>query len=84
MAHEHLVKWGKEAFDKGFSLDHMENYLVKRGFKRKDALSALHEITAFEGKLHKELMGLKIAMTIIIIMLFLVITGIIIIYLPRL
>ena len=54
MAHQHLIKWGKDAFEKGFSLAHIENYLLKRGLNQHEALQALHEITAFEHKIHKE------------------------------
>ena len=54
MANAHLVKWGKDAFEKGLSLAHIENYLLKRGLKRHEALNALHEITSFEHKIHRE------------------------------
>ena len=50
MSHEHLVKWGIDAFEKGLSLSRIENYLLKRGLKQKEALKALHEITDFEHK----------------------------------
>lgn len=50
MAHEHIIKLGREAFERGLSLEHIENYLLKRGLKQEEALKALHEITAFEHK----------------------------------
>ena len=48
MAKEHLIKWGKHAFEKGLSLNRIENYLLKRGLQQQEALKALHEITAFD------------------------------------
>ncbi|MBI3035560.1 hypothetical protein HYY71_04510 [Candidatus Woesearchaeota archaeon] len=54
MAHEHLIKWGKDAFENGLSLSRIENYLLKRGMNEHEALKALHEITAFEHKIHQE------------------------------
>ena len=48
MAHEHIIKWGRGAFERGLSLAHIEKYLIKRGMKQSEALEALHEITSFE------------------------------------
>ena len=81
MTHEHLIKWGKDAFDKGFSLEHIENYLLKRGMKQREALKALHEITAFEHKLHQEAENIKKALTSIPILILLIILGIVFLYL---
>ncbi len=81
MAHEHLVKWGRSAFEKGLSLEHIENYLLKRGLRQHEALKALHEITAFEHKLHKEAENIRKALISIPILILLVISGIIFLYL---
>lgn len=81
MPHEHLIKWGKDAFDKGFSLAHIENYLLKRGMRRKEALQALHEITAFEHKIHEEAKQLRRELISIPILLFLILSGLIFLYL---
>ena len=54
MAHEHLVSWGKTAFEKGISLAHIENRLLKKGLGRSTALKALNDITGFEHKIHYE------------------------------
>ncbi len=81
MAHAHLVKWGKDAFDKGLSLSHIENYLLKRGMKRHEALNALHEITAFEHKVHDEAENIRKELISIPILLLLIISGIIFLYL---
>lgn len=80
MAHEHLVKWGKDAFEKGFSLEHIENYLLKRGMKRKEALSALHEITAFEHKIHQEAENIRKVLTSIPILILLIVAGLLLLY----
>ena len=58
MAHE-LIGWGRDAFEKGLSLSHIEKYLIKRGFKHHEALNALHEITAFEHKIQDEAKRVK-------------------------
>ena len=81
MAHEHLVKWGKHAFEKGLSLTHIENYLLKRGMKHNEALKALQEITAFEHKIHHEAENIRKALTSIAILLLLIVAGIIFLYL---
>ena len=81
MAHEHLVKWGKDAFERGLSLEHIENYLVKRGLKRHEALKSLHEITAFEHKLHEEAENIRRELVSIPILILLVLSGIIVLYL---
>ena len=81
MAHEHLIKWGKDAFDKGLSLAHIENYLLKRGMRQKEALQALHEITAFEHKIHEEAKQLRRELLSIPILILLVLSGIIFLYL---
>ncbi len=81
MTHEHLIKWGRHAFDKGLSLNHIENYLLKRGMKQHEALKALHEITSFEHKIHEEAQLLRREMLSIPILLLLVFSGIIVLYL---
>ena len=81
MAHEHLVKWGKHAFERGLSLEHIENYLLKRGLKQKEALKALHEITSFEHKIHHEAENIRKALISIPILILLVISGVIFLYL---
>ena len=81
MTHEHLIKWGKGAFEKGLSLSHIENYLLKRGLKKQEALKALHEVTAFEHKIHKEAENIRKELFSIPILILLIIFGIIILYL---
>ena len=80
MAHEHLVKWGKDAFERGLSLAHIENYLLKRGLKQHEALKALHEITAFEHKIHKEAENIRRTLISIPILILLVVSGILLLY----
>lgn len=81
MAYEHLIKWGRGAFEKGLSLAHIENYLLKRGLKHNEALKALHEITAFEHKIQKETQEIRKALISIPILLLLILGGIIFLYL---
>ena len=81
MAHEHLIKWGRGAFDRGLSLEHIENYLLKRGLKQREALKALHEITAFEHKIHYEAENIRKALVSIPILILLVISGVVFLYL---
>ncbi len=80
MTHEHLIKWGKDAFGKGLSLVHIENYLLKRGMKQHEALKALHDITAFEHKIHQEAEKIRKELISILILLFLIISGVIVLY----
>ena len=80
MAHEHLVKWGKNAFEKGFSLEHIENYLLKRGLKQEEALKALHHITAFEHRIHQDVENIKKVLIRIPILILLIVAGIIFLY----
>lgn len=80
MSHEHLIKWGKGAFERGLSLAHIENYLLKRGMKKHEALNALHEITAFEHKIHKEAENIRKELLSIPILILLVASGVIILY----
>ena len=74
MAHEHLIKWGKDAFEKGLSLARIENYLLKRGLKQHEALKALHEITVFEHKIHQEAKNIRKALIFIILSLLTLLT----------
>ena len=80
MPHEHLIKWGKDAFDKGLSLAHIENYLLKRGMKRHEALNALHEITSFEHKIHEEAENIRRELISIPILLLLFVAAILFLY----
>lgn len=81
MPHQHLVKWGRDAFEKEVSLEHIENYLLKRGLKKHEALNALHEITSFEHKIHKEAENIRKSLISIPILILLALSGIIILYL---
>ena len=80
MAHEHLAKWGRDAFEKGLSLSHIENYLLKRGLKKNEALKVLHEITSFEHKMHKESENIRKLLISIPILILLVIAGALLLY----
>ena len=80
MAHEHLVKWGKDALEKGFSLEHIENYLLKRGLKQEEALKALHQITAFEHKIHQDVENIRKVLIRIPRLILLIVAGIIFLY----
>ena len=80
MAHEHLVKWGRGAFEKGLSLAHIENYLLKRGLKKNEALKVLHEITSFEHKIHKEADRMRKQIMVLIALVLLVIAGLSLLY----
>ncbi|MBI2542247.1 hypothetical protein HYV80_06060 [Candidatus Woesearchaeota archaeon] len=80
MAHEHLINWGRHAFERELSLEHIEKYLLKRGLKHKEALKALNEITSFEHKVHEEAVNIRRELLGIPILLLLIVTGIIIIY----
>ena len=81
MTHSHLIKWGKHAFDKGLSLAHIENYLLKRGLKQQEALKALHEITSFEHNIHKEAQNIKKTLISIPVVVLLIVFAIILLYL---
>ena len=80
MAHEHLVKWGRDAFEKGLSLAHIENYLLKRGMKKHEALKVLHEITSFEHKIHRESENTKRMLVIVLVLILLIIAGVLFLY----
>jgi len=80
MYHSHLIKWGKDAFERGLSLTHIENYLLRRGFKQHEALKALHEITAFEHKIHQEAENIRKSILSITILFLLIISGLIFLY----
>ena len=81
MTNEHLVKWGRDAFERGLSLDHIEKYLLRRGLRKHEALKALHEITAFEHKIHQEAKNIRKALISIPILILLIISGVIVLYL---
>ena len=80
MTHAHLIRWGRHAFEKGLSLEHIEKYLLKRGLKQHEALKALHEITAFEHKIHQEAENIRKALISIPILIWLIISGIMLLY----
>ena len=80
MVNEHLVKWGKDAFEKGLSLIHMENYLLKRGLKKHEALKVMHEITSFEHKMHKESENIKKLLINIPILILLIVASVLLLY----
>lgn len=80
MSDTHLIKWGKHAFEKGLSLTDIENYLLKRGLKENEALKALHEITSFQHKIHKEAENIRRALISIPILILLIISGVILLY----
>ena len=80
MAHEHLVKWGRDAFEKGLSLSHIENYLLKRGLKKNEALKVLHEITSFEHEMRKESENIRKLLISIPILIMLIVAGMILLY----
>ena len=80
MVHEHLIKWGKGAFDKGISLSHIENYLLKRGLKKHEALNALHEITSFERRMHNGAKNLRRVLFTIPILFLLILAGLALLY----
>lgn len=81
MTQEYLISWGKHAFEKGLSLSHIEGYFLKRGMKQSEALKALHEITAFEHKIHKEAENLRKDLISIPLLFLLILSGIIFLYL---
>ena len=80
MAHEHLVKWGKDAFEKGLSISHIENYLLRRGLKKNEALKVLHEITSFEHEMHKESENIRKLLISIPILIMLIVAGMVLLY----
>lgn len=80
MAHEHLVKWGRDAVEKGLSLTQIESYLLKRGLKQRQALNALHEITSFEHKIKEEAKSVKKSLIVIFVLLLLVVSGFLVLY----
>ncbi len=81
MTKEHLIGWGKHAFEKGLSLSQIENYFQKRGMKQNEALKALHEITAFEHKIHQEAESMRKDLISIPLLFLLILSGIIFLYL---
>lgn len=81
MANEYLIRWGKDAFERGLSLARIETYLLKRGLKQHEVLKALHEITAFEHKIHKEAENIRNELINLPIIFFLIISGLIFLYL---
>ena len=59
---------------------HIENYLLKRGLKKHEALKALHEITAFEHKIHQETENIRRELVSIPVMILLIVSGIVALY----
>ena len=80
MAHEHLIKWGRNAFERGLSLANIENYLLRRGLRKHESLNALHEITSFEHKLHREVENIRKVLISIPILLLLIVAGVVFLY----
>lgn len=80
MAHEHLIKWGRGAFERGLSLEHIEKYLIKRGMRHEEALKALHEITSFEHKMHQEAENIRKILISIPILILLILSGLALMY----
>ncbi len=84
-AHEHLVSWGRTAFDKGVSLASIENQLLKRGLDKNAALKALNDITSFDHKIHYQsetitktiVFFMCIMMFVLAVMIFLNLAGVI-------
>ena len=75
------MKWGRLAFDKGFSLAHIEAYLQKRGMNEHESLKALHEITSFEKEMHEEVDNVRKLLISIPILLILLFSALIFLYL---
>ena len=80
MTYAHLIKWGKGAFERGLSLEHIEKYLLKRGLRQHEALKALHEITTFEHKIHEEAENIRKALISIPILILLIISEVMLLY----
>ena len=80
MANEHLIRWGRDAFENGMSLAHIENYLLKRGMKQHEALKALHEITAFEHKIHSEAENIRKELISIPVLMLLIVSAVLLLY----
>lgn len=62
-------------------MEHIENYLLKRGMKQHEALKALHEITAFEHRMHDEAENIRKMLISVPVLILLIISGIIFLYL---
>ena len=77
MSNQHLVEWGRYAFNKGYSIDEIEKYMMQRGLNEKDALNVIHQATSFEhNKLHEEVENVRKVLISIPILLILIFTGI--------
>ena len=76
MTNVHLVEWGKYAFNKGYSIDQIEKYMVQRGLNDKDALDIIHKVTSFEhNMLHEEVENVRKVLISIPILLILIFAG---------
>ena len=80
MTHKHLIKWGRGAFERGLSLEHIEKYLIKRGMRNEEALKALHEITSFEHKINQEAKNIRKVLISIPVLIFLILSGLMLMY----
>ena len=77
MSNQHLVEWGRYAFNKGYSIDEIEKYMIQRGLNEKDALNVIHQATSFEhNKLHEEVENVRKVLISIPILLILIFAGI--------
>ena len=76
MADDQLVQWGKNAFAKGISIEDIESQLMQKGMHKEDALGTLHEITAFEHKVHDEVEDVRKVLISIPILIILVFSGV--------
>ena len=77
MSNQHLVEWGRYAFNKGYSIDEIEKYMMQRGLNEKDALNVIHQATSFEhNKLHEEVENVRKVLISIPILLILIFAGI--------
>ena|SRR3989344_5651745 len=77
MMNKQLVEWGRYAFNKGYSLDNIEKYMLQRGLNEKEALNVVHQVTSFEpNKLHEEVENIRKVLISIPILLILLFAGI--------
>ncbi|HLC60664.1 MAG TPA: hypothetical protein VJJ52_04500 [Candidatus Nanoarchaeia archaeon] len=77
MTNTKLVEWGRYAFNKGYSIEDIEKYMVKRGLSEKEALNVVHQATSFEhNKIHEEVENVRKVLISIPILLILLFAGI--------
>ena len=79
MANVHLVEWGRYAFNKGYSIDEIENYMLQKGLSEKEALNVVHQATSFEhNKVREEIEDVRKILISIPVLLVLIFAGIMI------